>query len=219
MRFKDRADAGQKLAEGLQEYRGRDDVLLFALPRGGAVLGAEVSKVLGIPFDLIVTRKIGAPGNDEYALGALAETGEAVWNNPAERDSYAHAKIDKIVSDETKEARRRVTTYRRGRPLPDMTGKTAIIVDDGIATGATMKAAVLAAKHQHAARIIVAVPHGAKDTIAALRADPSASSGQGVEVIALLEPDWYGAVGSFYDEFGQVEDEEVLQLMKKYGPQ
>src|SRR3989338_2408685 len=211
MRFRDRVDAGQQLAARLaSEFKGRDDVLLFALPRGGAVRGAEVSKALGRPFDLIVTRKIGAPGNDEYALGALAETGETVWNNPAERDSYAKAKIDKIVSDETKEAQRRIEKYRNSRPLPDMTGKTAVIVDDGIATGATMKAAVLAAKHQHAKQIIIAVPHGAKDTIAAMRAD-------GIEVTALVEPDWYGSVGGFYEAFGQVEDEEVLQLMKKYG--
>src|SRR3989338_7464665 len=181
MRFRDRVDAGQQLAARLaSEFKGRDDVLLFALPRGGA------------------------------ALGALAETGETVWNNPAERDSYAKAKIDKIVSDETKEAQRRIEKYRNSRPLPDMTGKTAVIVDDGIATGATMKAAVLAAKHQHAKQIIIAVPHGAKDTIAAMRAD-------GIEVTALVEPDWYGSVGGFYEAFGQVEDEEVLQLMKKYG--
>ncbi len=211
MRFRDRVDAGQQLAARLAlDLKGREDVLLFALPRGGAVLGAEVSKVLGIPFDLIVTRKIGAPGNDEYALGALAETGETVWNNPTERDSYAKKSIDKILEDETGEAARRIKKYRDSRPLPNMTGKTAVIVDDGIATGATMKAAILAAKRQRAKRIIVAVPHGAKDTIAAMRAD-------GIQVTALVEPDRYGSVGGFYESFGQVEDEEVLQLMKKYG--
>lgn len=213
MRFKNRVDAGQQLAARLApEFKGRDDVRLFALPRGGAVLGAEAAKALGMPFDLIVTRKIGAPGNDEYALGALAETGEMVWNNSSERDSYAKEKLDKIIADEKKEAERRIKKYRDGRPLPDLTGKTAIIVDDGIATGATMNAAVLAAKHQQAKRIIVAVPHGAKDTIASMRA-------QGLGVVALIEPDWYGSVGGFYDEFGQVEDEEVLQLMNNYGPE
>ncbi|HWQ99935.1 MAG TPA: phosphoribosyltransferase family protein [Candidatus Methylomirabilis sp.] len=211
MRFHDRGDAGQQLAVRLsEEFKGRDDVSLFALPRGGAVLGAEVAKTLGMPFDLIVTRKIGAPDNEEYALGALAETGEVTWNNPVERDAYPKKKLDAIITDETDEAKRRIAVYRGGRVLPDLEGKTAIIVDDGIATGATMKAAVLAAKHQHAKRIVVAVPHGAKDTIASLRQD-------GNEVVALAEPDWYGAVGSFYDEFEQVEDEEVLGLMKEYG--
>lgn len=210
MRFKNRLDAGQKLARRLEEFKERNDVKLFALPRGGAVLGAEVAEALGMRFDLIVTRKIGAPYNEEYALGALAETGELIWNDETERKAQPREKLEKIIEDEKAEAKRRIAKYRGGRPLPDLAGQTVILIDDGLATGATMRAAVAAARHQSAARIIVAVPHGAQDSLAAMRRD-------GIEVIALEEPSMYWAVGSFYDEFGQVEDEEVMRLMREHG--
>jgi putative phosphoribosyl transferase len=210
MEFKDRVEAGKKLAQALKEYKGRDDVVLFALPRGGAVLGAEVSKVLGIPFDLIVTRKIGSPSNEEYAIGALAETGEAFWNE-RERASHPQEVIDKIIKKETEEAKRRIDLYRKGRELSDLKGKTAIIIDDGMATGATMRAAIFAAQHQNAKKIVIAVPHGAKDSLDAIRK-------LGFDVVSLSEPDPYYAVGQYYDVFGQTEDKEVLELMKKYGP-
>jgi len=211
MRFHDRTDAGLKLAERLfMDFRGRNDIVLFALPRGGAVLGVEVAKKFGMPFDLIVTRKIGHPGNEEFAIGAMAETGETVWDE-AEKAGVDSRMLNSIVLKEKKEAKRRIQIYRGGRVLPDLTGKTAVIIDDGIATGATMRAAVLAAKHQNAKDIVVAVPHGAKDTLDLMRAE-------GTKVIALHEPDLYGAVGSFYDAFGQTTDDEVLKFMKQYGP-
>lgn len=192
-------DAGRKLAERLASFRGRADVLLYALPRGGAVLGAEIAKTLEKPFDLLVTRKIGAPFDEEYAVGALAETGDIIWNEE-ERSRFDEQALMSIVEQQKTEAKRRVDLYRRGRALPDMTGKTAIIVDDGVATGYTMRAAA----------VIVAVPHGAKDSLEELRKE-------GAQVIALEEPAWYGAVGMFYHVFPQVEDEEVLALMKSYG--
>ena len=210
MVFADRAEAGKKLAEKLKIFAGRPDVMLFALPRGGAVVGEKVAKALNLPLDLIVTRKIGAPSNPEYAIGALAETGELVWNE-AERAAADPRAIRKIISDETEEAARRVKIYRHGRSLPDMEGKTVLIIDDGLATGLTMRAAIAAARHQHANKIIVVVPHGARDSLDAIRKEVD-------EVVVLYEPEWYGAVGEFYETFPQVEDEEVLTIMKAYGP-
>jgi predicted phosphoribosyltransferase len=208
MVFDDRAHAGRELAKKLTDYAGRDDVRLFALPRGGIVVGAEVAKALKIHLDLIVTRKIGAPENEEYALGALAETGEVVWNETDRRDDPA---VRRVIADEEKEAARRIKTYRDGRALPDLQGKTAVIIDDGVATGATMRAAVAAARHQQAKRVIIAVPHGAKDSLTVLRREAD-------EVVALDEPEWYGSVGQFYQDFPQTEDAEVLDIMKQYGP-
>lgn len=211
MMLKDRADAGVKLAERLKEFAGRDDVLLYALPRGGAVVAASIAKALKMPFDVLVTRKIGAPNNEEYAIGALSETGETVWNE-AERDAHDAKQIGEIIEKEKKESARRVKKYRQERPLPSFEGKTVVIVDDGVATGLTMQAAIKGARHQGAARVLVAVPHGAKESLAELRRF-------GAEVVALDEPDFYGAVGQFYESFPQIEDDEVLALLAAYGRQ
>ncbi len=207
MKFLDRVEAGKKLSEKLLVFAKQPETLLFALPRGGVEVGAEVAKALGRRMDVIVTRKIGAPSNEEYAIGALAETGETVWNE-AEKDANDPKKIETIVQKEKVEAARRIDAYRKGLSLPSFEGKTVIIVDDGIATGLTMKAAVLAARHQNASRIIVAVPHGARESIAELRKE-------GVEVIALSEPRWYGAVGEFYESFPQLTDSDVIRLLKE----
>ncbi len=209
MTFRDRAHAGQELAKKLTEYAGRDDVLLFALPRGGAVVGAEIAKRLELPLDVIVTRKIGSPSNEEYAIGALAETGETIWNEAEHASANAQA-VAKIVEDEKKEAARRIETYRQGRALPDFSGKTVILIDDGVATGLTIRAAIAAAKHQHANAIVIAVPHGAKDSLKAIREEVD-------RVIALSEPAWYGAVGELYETFSQTSDEEVMKIIKTYG--
>lgn len=211
MIFEDRRDAGKKLAEKLTGYAGKPDVLLYALPRGGAVLGAEISKALGLPFDVVVTRKIGAPTNSEFAIGALAETGEIIWNE-AERDATDKKALDKVVKAEKAEAVRRVKKYRQGRELPDMSGKTVILIDDGVATGLTIRAGVAVLKNKNAGKVIVAVPHGAKESLDALRKEVD-------EVVALHEPEWYGAVGQFYKDFPQTSDEEVIDSLKKRGPQ
>ncbi len=204
--FEDRRQAGQELAKALLDYANRNDVLLYALPRGGVAVAREVALVLNLPLDVIVTRKIGAPYNQEYAIGALGETGETVWNE-AERLSTDKKALNKIVEQETEEALRRIKKYRQGRALPSFEGKTIIIIDDGIATGLTMLAAIRVAAHMKADKIIVAVPHGAKDSISEMRK-------QGIEVVVLEEPESYGAVGSFYKEFPQVTDQEVLEMLK-----
>ncbi|MBI4138576.1 phosphoribosyl transferase [Candidatus Uhrbacteria bacterium] len=209
MVFRDRAEAGKKLAGKLSEFSGRSDVLLYALPRGGVAVGVEVAKALALPLDVIVTRKIGAPSNEEYAIGALAETGEIVWNE-GEKAANDPKRVERIVATERAEAARRVEAYRSGRALPSFHGKTVIIVDDGIATGLTMNAAVEAARHQGATRIIVSVPHGAKESLEELRRT-------GVEVIALSEPASYGAVGQFYSEFQQLEDSDVTRLLQPFA--
>lgn len=207
MTFEDRTDAGRKLAGRLKRFSGRADVLLFALPRGGVVVGVEIARELGLPLDVIITRKIGAPENEEYAIGALAETGEIIWN---EEERFAHEAqtVEHALDAEKQEIVRRVRTYRQNRPLPDLHGKTVLIVDDGIATGLTMRAASVAARHQGAERIIVAVPHGAEDTLRQLRTEVD-------EVIVLEELEFYGSVGSYYSRFPQVTDEEVKRFLKK----
>ena len=208
MVFADRTDAGKKLAEKLKIYAGQPDVALFALPRGGVVVGKEIADELGLPLQLIVTRKIGSPGNPEYAIGALAETGEVIWNED-ERAVIESGAVKKIVKNEIQEAERRIKTYRKGKKLADLKGKTVILIDDGVATGLTMRAAVQTARHQHATKVVVAVPHGAKDSLDVLREEAD-------EVITLYEPSIYGAVGEFYRSFPQVEDAEVLTMMKAY---
>ncbi|MBU2509115.1 MAG: phosphoribosyltransferase family protein [Patescibacteria group bacterium] len=205
MIFENRQEAGKKLAEKLNEYAGRSDVLLFALPRGGVVLGAEVAHALKLPLDVIVTRKIGAPFNEEYAIGALAETGETVWNESERRAADPKA-VAEIVRKEKQEAKRRIKKYRKDRALPSFEKKTVIIIDDGIATGLTMQAAIKAAQHQNAKKIVVAVPHGARSSIQELE-------NLGAQVIASQRPLIYGAVGQFYKEFQQITDEEVLELL------
>lgn len=205
MAFEDRIDAGKQLAQSMADFAGRADVLLFALPRGGVVVGAEVAKVLNLPLSVIVTRKIGAPDNAEYAIGALSETGETIWNE-AERFAYDQEDLNRIVDKEEKEAERRIKKFRDGKPLPDMRGKTAVIIDDGVATGLTIRAAIAAARHKHAAKIVLAVPHGAADSLKKLRNE--------VDQIFVLEEPWlYGAVGQYYKNFPQTSDEEVVELL------
>jgi len=207
--FHDRAHAGRDLAARLSSYAGAQDVLLFALPRGGVVVGAEVAKALSLPLDVIITRKFGAPFNPEFAIGAMAETGEAIWND-AERDKVDAEEVRTIVDQERAEAKRRIHVYRADHPLPDMTGKTAIIVDDGVATGLTIRAAIAAARHQHAQRIVIAVPHGAKETMDLLRNEVD-------EVVDLEEPVFYAAVGQYYQQFPETHDAEVVSLLTLHG--
>lgn len=206
MQFHDRADAGRKLAKRLAKERWSGPVFLFALPRGGVATGAEIAKAMRLPLDVIVTRKLGAPHNPEYAVGSLAETGEVLWN-PDEKRHLTKEQQQTVVDDETREMRRRIKTYRNGRPLRSLKGATALIIDDGIATGFTMRAAIAAARHQGAKEIVIAVPHGAKDTLTALR-------DEGCRVIALTEPALYGAVGAYYDVFPQTTDDQVITFLK-----
>lgn len=205
--FTNRKEAGQRLAEALGAYAGKSDTVVLALPRGGVAVGFEAARALHLPFDIVVARKIGAPGNPEYAIGAITETGDAILNE----DEARH--IDKewlaqAMAEEKKEARRRLQTYRGGRPALVLRNKTIIIIDDGIATGYTMRAAVASVKARRAAKIVVAVPHGAADSIERIRREVE-------EVVALDTPEMYFAVGAHYRDFPQVEDKEVIALLSE----
>lgn len=206
MRFKDRKEAGGKLAAALARYSGATDAVVAALPRGGAVLGRVAADALALPLDLVVPRKLGAPGNPEYAIGALAEHGEAVWNE-GERRIYDEGVLERLVAQEREESLRRLRTYRGALPPRDLSGKTVILVDDGVATGYTMRAAIRTARREGAARVVVAVPVAAPDAVELLKDEAD-------EVIVLTAPEAFFAIGDFYDEFPQVSDEEVLRLMR-----
>lgn len=208
MIFKDRIEAGQKLAKALKKYKRQKDTIILALPRGGVVTGFEVARALDLPLDLVVPRKIGAPGNPEFAIGAITEEGEGIFNEEVIRD-YRISKeyINRIVEEEKKEAQRRLKAYRGDRPPLDLKDKTIIIVDDGIATGLTMRAAIKSCKKKDPKKIVVAVPCGAKDSIDQIKKEAD-------EVICLHAPIFFGAVGAFYREFPQTTDEEVIEIIK-----
>ncbi|MDP3971128.1 MAG: phosphoribosyltransferase [bacterium] len=209
MIFKNRVDAGKKLATALTDYKNQKDTMVVALPRGGVILGYEVANKLNCPLDIVVPRKIGAPGNEEFAIGAIAEDGEGFFDdNTIYSSNVSQEYIDKTVKTEKVEANRRLVTYRGNRPPLDLTDKTAIIVDDGIATGYTMLAAIESVKIKNAKKIIVAVPVTAKDSIETII--PKVD-----EVIYLDAPIFFGAVGMFYTEFNQTTDEEVIALLQK----
>ena len=208
-RFRDRRDAGRLLAAKLSAYAHRPDVIVLALPRGGVPVAYEVARALGAPLDVFVVRKLGVPGHEELAMGAVATGGVRVLN-----ESVVNALgipdnvIDAVAAQEERELARRERLYRDGRPPPDVRGKTVILVDDGLATGATMHAAIRALRQQHPARIIVAVPVAAPETCEALRAEVD-------EVICALTPEPFLAVGFWYEDFSQTTDEEVRDLLAR----
>jgi len=207
MVFHDRADAGRRLAKLLEKYSGRRDVIVLGLPRGGVVTAHEVSQALQLPLDIIVPRKIGAPGNPEFAIGAVTEEGGIIVNKEAVVTyGIPRVYIEAEALKERMEGARRLQEYRGGRPRLDLTGETVIIVDDGIATGLTMRAATQSAWNKGATKIIVATPVVAKDTLALLKHDAD-------DVIHVSAPTMFGAVGAFYEKFEQVNDEEVKALL------
>lgn len=211
MKFRDRRDAGRQLAIALARYHDAEDVIVVALPRGGVVVGAEVAKSLHLPLDIVVPRKIGAPGNPEYAIGAITETDEVEWSTAAADVADLQPTVLRETMDrERAEAIRRLRTYRAGLPPRTLAGKTVILVDDGIATGMTMRAAIRTIRAEHAARIILAVPVAAAAPLATLRSDVE-------EVVCLHAPEVFGAVGAFYGAFGQTSDEEVITLMREWS--
>jgi len=207
--FKDRNDAGRQLAEKLAQYRGQDAVVL-ALPRGGVVVGREIAKTLGLPLDIVVTRKIGHPNNPEYAIGAVDNMGATILND-AEAATVNQAWLADEIKREIQEAMRRVKEYRGNRKPIVISGKTALIVDDGIATGLTMRLAVRSVMAQNPARTVVAVPVAPVETINDLRREAD-------EVIVLEPPEKFlGAVGAHYIEFEQVGDDTVIRLLHQEG--
>jgi predicted phosphoribosyltransferase len=207
-RYRDRVEAGQRLATDLREYVGKKDIVVLGIPRGGVILGYEVAVALGAPLDVVVPRKIGAPGNPEFAVGAVTEDGTTVLNRETlNMLGITERQLKKTIDDEVAEVKRRVKTYRGGEDPVSLTGKTAIIVDDGLATGATMKAAVAATKGREASRIIVAVPVAPPEAVKELSKHVD-------EVICPLVYEPFFAIGQFYDDFSQVDDEQVITLLR-----
>jgi predicted phosphoribosyltransferase len=210
-RFRNRTDAGRRLAEKLAAYANRADVLILALPRGGVPVGGEVARTLGAPLDVFLVRKLGVPGYEELAMGAVATGGIRVLNDEIVRGlGISEHEIDAAVARELQELARRERLYRGDRPPPDVADRTVILVDDGLATGATMRAAIHALRQQHPARIVVAVPTASPDTCEALKAEAD-------DVICAMTPEPFFAVGHWYEDFTQTTDDEVRLLLRAKG--
>jgi predicted phosphoribosyltransferase len=207
-RFRDRADAGRRLAEKLGSYAGRSDVLVLALPRGGVPVAFEIARALGAPLDILLVRKLGVPGQEELALGAIASGGVRVLNQDVvEELGIAATAIDAIAADEQCELERRERIYRGDHPALDPRGRTVILVDDGLATGATMLAAVGALRRQQPARLVVAVPVAAHSSCAQVRAAAD-------DFICILTPEPFYAVGLWYADFSPTTDEQVRAALE-----
>jgi predicted phosphoribosyltransferase len=210
-RFRNRTDAGRRLAEKLAAYANRADVLILALPRGGVPVGGEVARTLGAPLDVFLVRKLGVPGYEELAMGAVATGAIRVLNDEIVRGlGISEHEIDATVARELQELARRERLYRGDRPPPDVADRTVILVDDGLATGATMRAAIHALRQQHPARIVVAVPTASPDTCEALKAEAN-------DVICAMTPEPFFAVGHWYEDFTQTTDDEVRLLLRAKG--
>jgi putative phosphoribosyl transferase len=205
MIFKDRIDAGRQLAGALTHYKGLNAVV-YALPRGGVVIGAEIAQALDVPLDLIVVRKVGHPFSPEYAIAAVAEDGHMVTNR-AEVESIDKRWFNESIRAEQQEARRRRQLYTRGRLPISAVGKIAIIADDGLATGLTMFAAIQEVRHSSPLKVVVAVPVAPPQTIEKLQTVAD-------DVVALYVTQDFGTIGSFYLQFDQVTDAEVMELMQ-----
>jgi predicted phosphoribosyltransferase len=210
-RFRNRREAGQRLAEELLDYSGRDDVVVIGLPRGGIPVAAEVARHLQAPLDIFVVRKLGVPGQEELAFGAIASGGVRFLNEELIRAlRLTPTIIQRVTEREHAELKRREDLYRDGRPALDLEGKTVIVADDGLATGATMKAALLAIQTMHPRNVVVAVPVGAIETCAEI--DRMAAA----VCVCISTPEPFYGVGMWYDDFSQVTDDEVR---KAFGAQ
>ena len=205
--FENRRQAGRVLAEQLEEYRGRENLVVLALPRGGVAVGFEVAHALQAPLDVFVVRKLGFPGHEEFAMGAIASGGVRVMN-PLPASSVTPQEIAAVVAREQTELARRELLYRDGRPALGIRGCTVIVVDDGLATGSTMRAAVLAIRQQRPAHLVVAVPVAAADTCEQLRREADA-------VVCAAMPSPFRAVGLWYRSFPQASDDEVRELLEE----
>ncbi|HEY2846687.1 MAG TPA: phosphoribosyltransferase [Pyrinomonadaceae bacterium] len=206
--FKDRHDAGRRLAGALTEFAGRDNVIVLAVPRGGVPVGYEMAKALEIPLDVFIVRKLGVPGQEELAFGAIASGGIVVYNDSILRViGMPEAVINNVIEREQTELRRRENLYREGRPALDIAEKTAIVVDDGLATGASMLAAVAALEKMKADEIVVAVPVSSMQSLEGLNRQTAA------RCIAAYTPEPFYGVGMWYKDFSQTSDEEVQELL------
>jgi putative phosphoribosyl transferase len=205
--FRDRMEAGRRLAAKLGAYANRQDVIVLALPRGGVPVAYEVAKALRAPLDVFVVRKLGLPWHEELAMGALASGGVRLLNEELiELYDVDRHEVDEVMRREQTELERREKQYRGGRPFPDLENKTVILVDDGLATGSTMRVAVEALRKEQPARVVVAVPVAAPETCDAFRdvAD---------DIVCAVTPEPFYAVGLWYDDFTQTTDEEVHDLL------
>lgn len=206
-RYQNRVEAGRYLATLLKKYAHRPDVIVLALPRGGVPVGYEVAKALHVPLDVFIVRKLGVPGHEELAMGAIATGGVQVLNHEVVDSLRIPPRvIEMVAAKEDQELKRREHLYRDDRPLPDVKGKTVILVDDGLATGSTMQAAIKALKQEHPAHIVVATPVAAPQTCEEL--------GQQVyEIICAQTPEPFYGVGFWYEDFSQTDDQEVHDLL------
>lgn len=203
--FADRQEAGKRLAKVVAASVDPKAAVVLALPRGGVPVGYEIAKTLAIPLDVLVVRKLGFPGHEEYAVGALAEGGTRVTNEEL-LERIPKRDWSQVLAKEQLELERRISTYREGREIPSLQGKTVILVDDGLATGATMLAAVKAVKQKRPRRVVVAAPVGAKDTCQQVLSEVD-------EVICLRMPEPFYGVGSWYRSFPQTSDEQVVSML------
>ena len=209
MIYRNRSEAGKNLAAQLVHYADRDDVLVLALPRGGVPVAFEIAQALGAPLDVFLVRKLGVPGHEELAMGAIATGGVRVLNDDVvEYLLIPDSVIDSVAADELQELKRRERAYRGSRPEPDVSGKTVILVDDGLATGSTMRAAAAAIRQLNPSRIVVAVPVSTPETCDEYR--------MGVdEIICAALPQRFLGVGRWYQDFSQTTDEEVRTLLEQ----
>jgi len=209
--FADRVDAGRRLASRLHSLPS-EDLVVLGLPRGGVPVAFEIARALGVPLDIIVVRKLGVPFQPELAMGAIGEGGVRILNDQVVKLTGATAaEIDEAQAREETELARRAARFRGTRRRVPLAGRTALIVDDGIATGSTVRAACKVARAQGAARVVVATPVAPPDTVASLQDDAD-------EVIALYTPQQFFAIGQFYDDFSQTSDDEVVECLRKSVP-
>jgi putative phosphoribosyl transferase len=208
-RFSNRRDAGQRLAGVLERYQGDPNAIVLALPRGGVPIGFEVAGALGIPLDVFVVRKLGLPWHEELAMGALASGGVRVLDDDLIRAARVSPDdILRITADEQAELNRRERRYRGSRAFPSVHGKTVILVDDGLATGSTMRAAVTALRRENPSRVVVAVPVAAREACDAVGTVAD-------EIVCVVTPPHFQSVGQWYDDFAQTSDDEVHALLEK----
>jgi putative phosphoribosyl transferase len=211
-RYRDRTHAGRELASKLLEYAGRPDVIVLALPRGGVPVAFEVAAALRAPLDVFVVRKLGVPGHEEYAMGAIATGGVRVLDERVVRTAgVTRAELDAVTAAERRELERRERQYRGDRPPPDVAGRTVILVDDGLATGSTMRAAVEALREEGAARVVVGVPIAPPETCDAFRDIVD-------DIVCARTPEPFYAVGLWYEDFSQTSDDEVRELLERAAP-
>jgi predicted phosphoribosyltransferase len=206
--FRDRTEAGRLLSRKLRRYANRPDVIVLGLPRGGVPVAFEVAKGLHAPLDVFLVRKLGAPGQEELAMGAIATGGIRVLNEDVVRAlKIAPRVIDSVAAIEARELERREHLYRGDRPAPQVSGRTVILVDDGLATGSSMRAAVAALRQKHPRRIVVAVPIAAAVTCREFEAEVD-------EIVCYETPEPFYSVGLWYEDFSQTTDEEIRQLLE-----